>query len=158
MGRDASPLPWTFWHMITLRRILIIPSWDMEIVQHGTGHDESTIIRCKFIIGVDHVKRGINLIKRRSWMSWSYKSTMPMQWRWIQTCKIKISIVACTAVSRPFFGVCARFYCMGLQDIYPCIKKKLNVIISNEANFVTKPEHECQCHCHWLPGKNFDVG
>jgi len=45
---------------------------------------------------------------------------------------------------------------MGLQDIYPCIKKKLNVIISNEANFVTKPEHEFQCHCHWLPGKNFD--
>ena len=37
----------------------------------------------------------------------------------------------------------------GYQSLY---QEKLNVIISNEENFVTKPEHEC----YWLPGKNFD--
>jgi len=30
-------------------------------------------------------------------------------------------------------------------------REKCNDYISNEANFVTKPEHEC----HWLPGKYF---
>jgi len=31
---------------------------NMEIVQEGTGYNKPAIIRCKFVIGADHVKRG----------------------------------------------------------------------------------------------------
>ena len=122
----------------------------MEIVQL----DEPTMIRCKFGIGADHVKDGkldkgeiakelktqinnVNALKMDANIQDKYQHGN------MQLCT-KGVIWGLFEVISP--GIVMYQY----QSLY---REKVNDYISNEANFVTKPEHEC----HWLPGKYFHL-
>jgi len=116
----------------------------MEIVQPF----EPTKIRCKFGIGAGHVKDGkLNKgdITQEQNTQINHVNAMKMDAN-LQDKTEHINMQLCTkAVIWGLFEVLSPAI-VRYQSLY---KERLNSYIINEANFVTKPKHEC----HWPPSK-----
>ena len=117
---------------------------NMEIVQPF----EPSMIRCKFGIGSNHVKDG-KLEKG------GIAQEQKTQINHVNALKMDANLHDKSEHGN--MHLCTKAVVWGLFEVLsPAIvryqslyKEKLNAYITNEANFVTKPEHDC----HWLPGK-----
>jgi len=109
---------------------------NMEIVKQATGHDEPTIISPKFGIGADHVKDGkLNEEEISKELIVQINNTNAMKMdanRQNKEQHCKAFIWGLFEVLTPNIVIFLSLYQIAL-----------NVIVSNEANFVTKPEQEC---------------
>jgi len=106
---------------------------------------------CKFIIGADHGKDGkldqYELLKELI-VQVHNTNALKMDAN-LQNKEQHCDIHRCTTA---FIWGLFEVLSPGIAKYLSLYQEKLNVIISNEANVVTKPEHEC----HYLPGKNLD--